>query len=471
MENFRGLEYEFSIFGLNQSRTTAPEQETLLNDSDETNHRLHVENERPPELSRLLSCPTEICLPIISLLNQSDKNAFAKCSKECYLLTFQFRFRGVRISDLDGTGKFTEYMGQFDEGSWMAPLRRGIRSAEITSWDISQLHLMVLATARFQNITNLVIDVVRIHSLERDVYISTFVLLRTLPYYGNLERLSFKFDSEGAMRRGMKSQIYPNLVPGNTAAGPSNGEYKSVLPSPEGVTLAGVQEFMGTISDDEFIKITTEEISFEFPERLEHLEFHLNHHRIHPYLFGLTNCKTVTTLTLSAEGAFCPYTNPYSWKSTLRLPAIKTLHLCYPDGVQENPLSAFHSQFPNLDSLTLLVHGRNALTLYDILLNFPTLTYLDVPWPSTKGEDPFILRRISSLGHELDGCFMHECGLSLRKVKFSGTKYEDKLGRRVGTPVAATCTIHPDCGYTQGGEMWRRKLRWGAGLSPSSTMA
>ncbi|KAK6525936.1 hypothetical protein TWF281_010979 [Arthrobotrys megalospora] len=253
----------------------------------------------------------------------------------------------------------------------------------------------------FSDVTALELHIEGPGGYERNLYVATFSLLSTLPYYDRLQRLSFKSSNCHLYRTGFEDVSEDKgwsideggaLDPGSEAGLSLHAKGKVNMGIPEQLeqyrqVIAGFdpanQKFLGPfLSQDHFIALVlSNENPIRFPKHLQSLEIKtIGYNPV--YFLALVDCEKITNLAL--DGATSPIMDLRELLPTLlHLPNVKTLTL-YFEVYKPNYIAHLPQQMPSLESLKIRTYkpstSDSAIWLTK-LPNFPNLVELELPWP------------------------------------------------------------------------------------------
>ncbi|KAK6497328.1 hypothetical protein TWF506_004801 [Arthrobotrys conoides] len=412
---------------------------------------------------------------ILSYLCHQDQIAFARCSKKFYSLASPTIFDCVKIYNK----KTAELFG---EGRRLEFARKYVRSVKLwVTYKYESTGPMLQAIAVFPNLSELEIRVETPgrFELERNIYAAVISLLSTMPYYEGLRQLAFVSRRKAASYRALcggtellsdvstdyefSDKIYKDRIegkPGETIAikrykmeRNRRENYKRLWSklSPEN------QKFLGPfLSNKEFKKLVSDKL--HFPKNVESLKIWTTGYA-HTFCLPLTNCKTLTKLSLNQ--AKYPIMGDYPSAHILQLPQVKILRLEFSQNPDLRYLAHLPTQYPDLEVLEI---RNNDVRNYwdscdqDILTyipNFPKVVKMTIPWPRipTGGAGGYsmskgIYRMEIALGGRIEkGDFR-----ALQKVKMFGTRL---VG---GTPdeTNVTCLVSKEVSNQNG----LRRFKW-----------
>ncbi|KAF3160225.1 hypothetical protein EYR41_002381 [Orbilia oligospora] len=396
--------------------------------------------ETESELS-LIALPTEILLSVVSFLHEdySALKGFARCSRRCYILTFRKRFSGVRLCWKNSAD--CEYPKPFSDEGILSSFRGYIRTATIEVRDAGHLLGLVSLIKQFPNISKLEVSVENSCYFERTLYLATFRLLGTLPFYDNLKKLELKWGGDYASQYRKGDPKFAYLEAAEYVPNGEIVEYKDessgFIPLPEPpykvrnsqkkqykfrlAQYVQVQrDFLGPyIKETKFLGRLAE---IRLPKELKALGLGMQQAKLH--LLPLINCTTVDTLILTRAEELEYTTNPVNPTEILQFPAIKKFVLAPSTDKLTPYFRKIAFQFPNVESFKL-IRWANPDAGFNDLPNFPKLRHLETFWPMNYEAGDYSTQDVEDC---LRFRFRYREWLELRSVKFRG--HADKLHPR-----------------------------------------
>ncbi|KAK6342053.1 hypothetical protein TWF730_001535 [Orbilia blumenaviensis] len=313
----------------------------------------------------LLNLPVEVVSAVIAHMSPRDCKNFSQCSKLCFSLAFP-----VLHSKLHIYNDWTR-LHNFDEGKWLAPFRRYIRSISFTNVTRIQFvrHRNSYSdpdhrfSANFHSLaafTNLKRIKIRICESYAGMYGDIVSSLQELPYYDEIQELAF-FRYLSVRQTSDPSELERAALDLNGLRLP---KYLQSLSLRTG--LEAREAFLLALADCKHAKRLVFKGSNGIPE------FYLKDPQQPSAYINLSHIKT---LTLSL-GDLHKYNRRGDWR--FRLPPTKI------SGVEH--LEKLYDQFPNLESFSLTTdrYPRSKKSLLGLLPNLPKLGYLQLPWPVAK---------------------------------------------------------------------------------------
>ncbi|KAF3223710.1 hypothetical protein TWF679_000147 [Orbilia oligospora] len=323
----------------------------------------------------------------------------------------------------------------------LSSFRGHIRSATVGVRDAGHLPALISLIKQFPNISKLKVSVENSCYFERTLYLATFRLLNTLPFYDNLKKLDLEWSGYHASqyRKGDPKYAYleaAEYVP-NGETVKYEDEFSGFIPLPEppykvrnsrkkqykfrmAQYVQAQRDFLGPyITETKFLKGLAE---IRLPKELKSLGLGIQHAELH--LLSLINCTTVDTLVLTGAEELKYTMNPANPTKILQFPAIKKLVLVPSTDKLANYFYRLASQFPNVESFKLIPWAYPDVD-FNGLPNFPKLRHLETFWPTDPEVGDY---RPSDIEGWLRFRFRFGEWTDLRSVKFRG--HADKLYHR-----------------------------------------
>ncbi|KAK6519404.1 hypothetical protein TWF281_003238 [Arthrobotrys megalospora] len=362
--------------------------------------------------AQLLTLPTEVCQAILSFLGPEVRANFAKCSRQCYLIAFPVRFRGVIISE----GRHEAGLREFTSGGWLEPVKYCVRSVKFTLHGISTLASLLPRVCIFPKSTRLTIELSGTGGLERNIYVATISSLSRLSSCNNLEHLTLRFSRYPARPCQLAFQTDLDSLSSyiDSTEEESNGEsqvrsgatsraditpIKHINPDPltnlsdalrdreEKRTYSGIHAlltdeekyFLGPYIANRDLTSTLRVLTF--PRSLLSLDIDIPDAETFNFL-SYFNCSA--NVGLSLKDYTNPIRDPNGPAVDIELPTVSRLSLSFTYGeIYSKRLEGLPKQFPNLESLTLSHWGSYAAkdVWKDCIPDLPNLREIGLPWP------------------------------------------------------------------------------------------
>ncbi|KAK6343063.1 hypothetical protein TWF718_008439 [Orbilia javanica] len=356
--------------------------------------------------------PTEICYSITSYLDPEDAAAFARCSRYCYSVAFQSRFRGIKLHD----DNYKRFLKTFTGTGWLAPLKCHIRSMSLTMFTLDTLRDLHSAASVFPNLQSFKFTIFSYSIFSRNVYSAIFQILSTLPFYDNINNIA-------VIWTGIEEEWYSDidiyrLLPDPEK--PAGGLYEWMMRQ-----LPRAQELLGPcLTRDEFSENMRR---LQLPKSLQSFRMAMEPD---DYMHLLPILSSTSIQTLYIQRAPFPFITGFSFPTIRHLTlSMNSTLICYQQGFQ-----ILKYQFPNLDSLTVTkARWEQSVSYMFWFPEFPEITHLDIPWP---GSQPHKCR-INALEHFISPMLHEENRRDLEKCTFRGRTCSITGPR----DVVATCTI------------------------------
>lgn len=266
-----------------------------------------------------------------------------------------------------------------------------VRSAKIHFWQ-NELHRSLQSIAIFSKLTSLTVCLTMDRGFERNLCVTVISSLSKLPFYDNLEHLTFEWADQpvagglSCPKITLDSDSEDEELRVTYRRGPKEIKLQKTYRQNLARLDPEVKEFLGPfIKGGELSKVVRE---LKFPKYLRSLDFYVQCEDASYALPFFKHCGGKVDLGLFVRGGGLPVLDLDKPEAgAVELHDIKRLSLGFPNKYDPIKVKYLPTQFPNLEVLKLIDYtSYDAEELWETLPDLPNLQRIEYPWPREPGE-------------------------------------------------------------------------------------